>query len=312
MKTIDINQIIERLRSNPTGNDPNIFIAAYFWDKERLKAAKTCYKFMRLIDDLVDNKKAENPILSCIEKKLLAEKIDNLMGCLQTKKSNDPFIEELINTIYKYKIPVSLFYRFAQSMQFDIENDGFKTMDEFLHYSEGAAVMPAAIFVHFCALKEIDGEFFAPAYDVVEVARPCALFSYIVHIIRDFEKDQLNNLNYFAKDILNKNGLASSDLKKMAENGKVNEAFRQVVKEYYQQAEVFGSQTMLELFKLEKIEEKYLFSLQVIFSLYMQIFERIDLEKGNYTTQEMNPTSNEIQEYLLKTLESLSSIESHV
>ncbi len=26
------------------------------------------------------------------------------------------------------------------------------------------------------------------------------MFSYLVHIIRDFQKDQLNNLNYFADE----------------------------------------------------------------------------------------------------------------
>ena len=38
---------------------PNILIAANFWDEDRYQAAKTCYKFMRAIDDLIDNHKAE-------------------------------------------------------------------------------------------------------------------------------------------------------------------------------------------------------------------------------------------------------------
>ena len=33
-------------------------------------------------------------------------------------------------------------------------------------------------------------------------ATPCAMFSYLVHIIRDFQKDQQNNLNYFADDVM--------------------------------------------------------------------------------------------------------------
>ena len=39
---------------------PNILIAANFWDEDRFLAAKTCYKFMRAIDDLIDNYKSEN------------------------------------------------------------------------------------------------------------------------------------------------------------------------------------------------------------------------------------------------------------
>ena len=50
-------------------------------------------------------------------------------------------------------------------------------------------------------------------YNVIDVARPCALFSYIVHIIRDFQQDQMENLNYFALDVLRKHGLQPADLK---------------------------------------------------------------------------------------------------
>lgn len=300
MKLSDIQNIIEKLNSNNTGNDPNIFIAAYFWDKERLHAAKTCYQFMRIMDDLIDNKKAEKPELTCIEKKLLSEKIDNLMSCLGNKFNADPLISNLIRVIHKYKIPISLFHRFAQSMRFDIENNGFSTFDEFIEYSEGASVAPAAIFVHFCGLQEINGKFFPPDFNVVDVARPCALFSYIVHIIRDFQEDQLNNLNYFAHDILKKYNINNDDLRQMAIDGKVTDEFRQVVKEYHNRAEIYGSQTMLELMKLQNLDEKYLFSLYLIFNLYTQIFDRIDLEEGNFTTQEMKPTAEDIGNNLKK------------
>ena len=49
---------------------------------------------------------------------------------------------------------------------------------------------------------------------ISDVARPCAIFSYLVHIIRDFRKDQLNNLNYFAVDILEKHGLTAENLRR--------------------------------------------------------------------------------------------------
>ncbi len=39
---------------------PNILISAAFWDAERYGAACTAYKFMRSVDDLIDNYKAEH------------------------------------------------------------------------------------------------------------------------------------------------------------------------------------------------------------------------------------------------------------
>jgi hypothetical protein len=43
--SIDFEKIVDH---------PNILIAAHFWDEERYRAAKICYKFMRAIDDLID------------------------------------------------------------------------------------------------------------------------------------------------------------------------------------------------------------------------------------------------------------------
>ena len=37
---------------------PNILIAARFWEDDRYQAAQTIYKFMRHIDDMIDDRKA--------------------------------------------------------------------------------------------------------------------------------------------------------------------------------------------------------------------------------------------------------------
>ena len=50
-ETIDFEKIIDH---------PNILIAANFWDEERYQAARICYRFMRTLDDLIDNHKAEH------------------------------------------------------------------------------------------------------------------------------------------------------------------------------------------------------------------------------------------------------------
>jgi hypothetical protein len=54
-ESIDFSRIIDH---------PNILIAANFWEDERFQAACTCYKFMRAIDDLIDNHKAQFWLIS--------------------------------------------------------------------------------------------------------------------------------------------------------------------------------------------------------------------------------------------------------
>lgn len=96
-------------------------------------------------------------------------------------------------------------------------------------------------------------------FDVKLAARSCAIFSYLVHIIRDFRKDQMNNLTYFAD-------------------------------EYRQKT--------IDVLKIIKPlhEPRNQLSLEIIFDLYMMVFERIDIKKGRLTTEELNPTPEETKE----------------
>ena len=120
---IDITQIDKH---------PNILIAASFWEEDRYHAAKICYRFMREIDDLVDDHKSRAKKVSCLEKQLLSEKVDNWIRCLDKNNSNDPFIREVIETIDTYKIPLIYFHNFAVAMQYDINHNGFPTFQSFL------------------------------------------------------------------------------------------------------------------------------------------------------------------------------------
>ena len=191
-------------------------------------------------------------------------------------------------------------------MIYDINNIGFATYNDFLIYAEGASVAPASLFVHLCCLQKEDGEYITPSFDIIEVARPCALFSYMVHIMRDFQKDQLNNLNYFAIDILKKNRLIPSDLRRMANGEPVTENFRNVIKEYYIRAEQYRVKTQEEIKKLTaKIEARYLLSLHIIYNLYLQVFEHIKISTGSFTTEELNPSPLEIKTRVIEVIDNI-------
>jgi len=187
-------------------------------------------------------------------------------------------------------------------------NDGFPTIDSFLEYSGGASVAPASIFVHLNGLRKNGEVYDEPAFDVRWAATPCAIFSYLVHIIRDYRKDQLNNLNYFADDMIIKNGLTRKDLREFAEGRVVNEGFRNMISEYYTLAEDYLHQTD-EILKIIKplLEPRYQLSLEIIFDLYIMVFERIDLKHGQFTTEELNPTPEETRERVYRKILSLSN-----
>ena len=280
---------------------PNILIAANFWDSERFCAAKICYKFMRAIDDLIDNHKAKNRLIEPEERKEFVANVQEWLKMIIISKECKTLHGELIETVERFRLPLWPMEVFAKSMIYDINNDGFPTMDAFLEYAGGASVAPASIFVHLNGLQEINGRYEDPVFDVKWAATPCAVFSYLVHIIRDFQKDQLNNLSYFADDLIIKNHLSREALRKFANGKPVNDNLRNLIKHYYLLADEYRLKTYDIIKEIRPLlEPRYQLSLEIIFDLYLMVFERIDLKNGNFTTEELNPTPDETRERVYK------------
>ncbi len=276
---------------------PNILIAANFWDDERFCAAKICYKFMRTIDDLIDNYKAKNRLIKPEEREEFVTNVEEWLKMIIISKECNPLQGELRETIEKFRIPIWPMEAFAKSMIYDINNDGFLTLETFLEYAGGASVAPASIFVHLNGLQSVHGRYEKPRFDVKWAATPCAIFSYLVHIIRDFQKDQLNNLSYFADDLIIKNGLNRKIIKEFANGKPVNYKFRNLIKQYYELADEHRIKTYDIIKEIRPhLEPRYQLSLDIVFDLYLMVFERIDLEKGKFTTEELNPTPGETRE----------------
>jgi len=292
----NITHIVDQIDFQNIQKHPNILIAAHFWEKDRFDAAKTCYKFMRRIDDMIDDRKALTITLSCMDKQLFTDQVTRWISCLQGQDSNDPFLDEVLETITKFRIPLLYFHNFAKSMMHDIHHNGFETFEQFLAYSEGASNGPASVFVHLCCLDRQNGHYIQNFPDISNMARPCALFSYIVHIIRDFRKDQLDHLNYFAADMLEKHDLSKGDLEQIAAGGEITGNFRDMIREYKGIADTYRVETQKAVERLEsQIPPRYIFSLKLIFDLYLQIFERIDPENGLFTSEELIPEPEEVK-----------------
>jgi phytoene synthase len=296
-------RIFDSIDFHKIRDHPNILIAANFWEEDRYIAAKTCYKFMRSIDDLIDDYKASNKKIGPEEKQEFLTNVSNWLKLIIATDGSEIVHKELTDTIEKFRIPLWPLEAFAKSMVYDINNDGFPTLNSFLEYSQGASVAPASIFVHLNSLIRKNGIYEAPVFNVREAATSCAIFSYIVHIIRDFQKDQLNNLNYFADDLLVKNNLTRYELLKIAHGYPVNNNFRKLVKEYFSIADEYRLKTYEVIKKIRPLlEPRYQLSLEIIFDLYLMIFERIDIQKGNFTTSELNPTPEETKKRVYETI----------
>jgi len=292
--SIDFERIIDH---------PNILIAANFWDAERFCAAKTCYKFMRAIDDLIDNHKSANLRIAPGERKEFVSNVEDWLKMIIVSEECNPLQRELAETVDKFRIPLWPMEAFAKSMIYDINNDGFPTMQAYLDYSGGASVAPASIFVHLNGLQKKNGSYETPPFDVKWASTPCAIFSYLVHIIRDFQKDQLNNLSYFADDLILKHGLTRDLMRRFAEGEPVNKNFRNLIREYYILADEYRLKTYEVIKQIRHLHEpRYQLSLEIIFELYLMVFERFDLKNGTFTSEELNPTPEETRQRVFQTI----------
>jgi phytoene/squalene synthetase len=282
---------------------PNILIAANFWDEERFCAARICYKAMRAIDDAIDNYKANHKSIEPGERKEFRTNVVEWLKMFTDATEYHPLQKELLQAIHTFRIPLWPMETFAKAMIYDINNDGFPTLEAFLNYARGASVAPASIFVHLAGLKRNEGKYEVPLFDVKEIATPCAMFSYLVHIIRDFQKDQLANLSYFADNLILKHGLTRQKLRGFAEGNPVNNDFRGMIGEYYTLADHYSLKTYTTLQQIRPLlEPRYQLSLEIIFDLYVLVFEKIDLKNGRFTTEELNPSPEETRERVLKTI----------
>jgi len=300
---MNYSEIFQNINFEKIVEHPNILIAAHFWDEERYDAAKTCYHFMRNIDDLIDNYKSDHKTIAPEDRAQFEVHVTEWINTILFASHDDFAQKELIETVERFRIPSWPLEAFAKSMVYDIYNDGFPTLQSFLDYASGASVAPASIFVHLCGLTKNETEYTAPVFDVKKVAAPCAIFSYLVHIIRDFVKDHTHNLNYFPEDLMLKYNLDRPKLLAMAQGGEISCGFREMIGELYKVATEYRYKTyamMNEIMPL--LEPRSQLSLEIVFALYLMVFERIDIENGTFTTEELNPTPEKIKERVWETI----------
>ena len=298
------NEIFDSIDFEKIVDHPNILIAANFWDKERFEAAKNCYKFMRAIDDLIDNYKAAHVNIAPENQEQFETDVYRWINTIAEASHEIPSHRELIETVQRFSIPFWPLEAFAKSMIYDIYHDGFPTLQDFIDYAGGASVAPASIFVHLCGLTRKDGKYIPPLFDVKWVSTPCAIFSYLVHIIRDFQKDHLNNLNYFPDDLIFKYGMDRQQLLYMAKGGQITDGFRSKIRELYKVADRYRKETYRMIEEIRPmLEPRSQLSLEIIFALYLMVFERIDIENGTFTSEELNPDWQEIKERVGQVIE---------
>jgi phytoene synthase len=276
--------------------NPILDIAARLWGSDRYAAFQVCYRSMRLVDDLVDDARTSERPMSDTKRSDLVDSIRRIVGQMHQGQCDDRSQQQLFDVLKRFQIPLWPWERLARSMLYDLHHEGFASFLSFLRYCEGAAIAPAAVFVHLCRIGLSNDQVSVPPFDVRRVARPLALFSYLIHIMRDFQKDQKVGLNYFSDDLLRKHDLTPSTLRQIAVSGERPPSFRRLMVDYCRIADYYRQRARNVLDRTASLlQPRYRASLELIYELYLQIFERIDPKNGLFTPDELNPSAAEMQ-----------------
>lgn len=287
--------------------NPILDIGARVWEEDRYVAFRICYRSMRRIDDLVDDRKEGGKSLTPDEVTHYAAVMYQWLEALERGEAVDEFQEELLATIRQFCLPTWHWRRLCGAMVYDLTHDGFPNLLTFRRYAEGAAIAPASIFMHLCGLRRDGRRNLPPEFDVHRAASDLALFSYFTHIIRDFEKDLRRRLFYFADDLIARHKLTRDDLYAAAVSGDLSENLRGLISRYRAFADYYRRRARATLDSmLDSVAPQYRLSLEIIYALYLQVFERINVTSGDLRAESLQPTPEEVRSRLLQTIDSHS------
>ncbi|HMB01301.1 MAG TPA: squalene/phytoene synthase family protein [Spirochaetota bacterium] len=251
---------------------PILEIGASLWDEERYAAFKACYGVMRAIDDIADQHKKNCEHLTAIERQKIIITMQNVFT--NARQKNPVYGRALAD----YNIPGWIWTEWMQAMIYDLYHNKFATWEDFLAYSEGAAVIPGALFI-LLAVNGTECRLQLSSRKILALSRPLALFSYIVHILRDFRADVKNGFNYFVDDILQKYEIAPDCLSKAAGQPFLPVNLVACIDEYLRRADAYRRQAKQKLYLLP--EGSVLFkSMTIVFILYEQLFFNINTHKN--------------------------------
>jgi len=104
--------------------------------------------------------------------------------------------------------------------------------------------------------------------------------------------------------------LDRQQLKLISNGGEISQGFRDLIREYYQLADEYRLKTYQMIQEIKPlVEPRYQLSLEIIFDLYLMVFERINPEFGSFTADELNPTSKEIRERVYQVILTFQEVE---
>jgi phytoene/squalene synthetase len=181
-----------------------------------------------------------------------------------------------------FRIPSVLWSNFFAAMRRDLEERPFTRFEEFIEYTEGAAVAPTTIYLYLIAAERgrDDGAHRVPSeFDLITLGRGLGRFAYVAHILRDLREDLAEGegaLSCLAADDMARHGVSKSQLLADLDSGRASPPVRGLVRELVERAWVFSRRARDDMRALEKtLSVDRAFVLELIVRTYEEVLRKI-------------------------------------
>lgn len=154
-----------------------------------------CYAAMRIIDDLIDHN--HGGATAAVKAERLDQWRERALeagrGIARDRglEPEDAVFRALARALPEWPLGEQPWRALHRSMQRDLRQSPMPEWRDFFDYCEGATVAPTFVYLELLLARPSHGSLVSPlAEDAVwRRARPIGRFCYLVHIIRDHEKD---------------------------------------------------------------------------------------------------------------------------
>jgi len=261
------------------------YVSRFFKDKNKFKAFCSSYASMRIVDDFIDGISNRNN-LSKDEMKFYLNEIDRcetqISDCHTGKDFENPILLALSDTFQNFNFSLKPWTKLADAMRWDIERFRFQTFEEFLDYTEGAAVAPATVFMYTLMAKRngLIYDFAIKGIDPYFYAKDLAIFCYLTHILRDISRDlelEETGLIYLPLEDLNEFTISEDDLRQFKKSKVINRNFQKLMMYQIQRARKYvekGEELIRELYRKMDVDCRFILNLLV--SLYKSTMDKIE------------------------------------
>jgi phytoene synthase len=261
------------------------YVSRFFRDKNKFKAFCSSYASMRILDDFVDGISNRNN-LSKVERNFCLNEIDRweaqISYCHTGKDFENPILLALSDTFQNFNFSLTPWNKLAGAMRWDIEKFRFQTFEEFLEYTEGAAVAPATVFMYTLMAKRsgLMYDFAIKGVDPYFYTKDLAIFCYLTHILRDISSDlelEETGLVYLPLEDLNEFTISEDDLRQFKKSKAINLNFQKLMMYQIERARKYaekGEELIKELYSKMDVDCRFILNLLV--SLYKSTMDKIE------------------------------------